>query len=88
MHQLGRLGILCAHARQVNHEGSDLKRHLLAVRDVSDGLGLQQRQGIVPRIQLDAPAQGQRDDMPRRFRFPGFCGHGKLDAIRRRPLAG
>jgi hypothetical protein len=51
-------GVLGAHPRQINHEGSNFKRHLVAVRDGSLSLGLQQRQGIVPWVQLDTSAQG------------------------------
>ena len=32
-----------------------------------------------PRVQLDAAAQGQRDDVPCRFPFARFCGHGELE---------
>src|SRR5437899_9090871 len=57
--RVGRNGGRClvaAEAHQVRHEGRDFEGHLLALRHCSYRLALDHLQLVVPRVELDAPA--------------------------------
>src|SRR5216683_913946 len=68
-----------SHAGEIEDERRNLKRHFFALSNAPHWLALEKVESVIPRVQFDAAAQRQRNDLICVRLILGVRRHGRLD---------